>query len=218
MAQTLSLTFDDGPDEHWTRRVLDVLDRAGARASFFVVGERVEAMPVLARSIAEAGHDVQLHCHRHLRHTQLSEYEIELDTREALAALALIDVQPTLWRTPWGVQTEASRHVAEAHGLRLVRWRIDTHDWRGDCATTMLAHAKTVFGDGGMVLMHDALGPGALRDGCENTIELISELIAAARESDLAVGPIPQLRSRVSLRDAIALATPRELACAGADE
>jgi peptidoglycan/xylan/chitin deacetylase (PgdA/CDA1 family) len=188
----LSLTFDDGPDRHWTPRVLGALQQARLHATFFMVGERVLAAPAIARAVIEAGHEVQLHCHRHLRHTELSEGEIEQDTDAALVVLGRIGVRPTHWRTPWGVSTEATLRVASARGLKLVRWSIDTHDWRGDSAVTMLARARPMLADGGAVLMHDALGPGALRKGCGNTVELLGGLVAAARQQGLGVGPLSQ--------------------------
>lgn len=190
----LSLTFDDGPDIQWTLRILEELQRLRLHATFFVVGERVRAMPAIARAAIEAGHEVQLHCHRHLRHTELSEDEIERDTDAALAALAQIGAYPTHWRTPWGVCTDATVCVADARGLELVHWSIDTHDWRGDAADAMLARARPLLAGGGVVLMHDALGPGALRKGCENTVELLGGLVAAALEQELGIGPL-SLRS-----------------------
>ena len=173
-------------------RVLDALKRSRTRGTFFMIGERVRADPTSARAVIEAGHEVQLHCYRHVRHSELSEAEIERDTREALAALAQVGVRATYWRTPWGVRTSATVRVAERHRLRLVDWTIDTHDWRGDSAAAMLARARARvrLADGGVVLMHDALGPGALRAGCENTVELLRPLIAAARRGGLNVGSL----------------------------
>ncbi len=191
MPRALNLTFDDGPDEHWTERVLDVLCRSRTRATFFMVGERVRATPASARAVLDAGHDVQLHCDRHLRHSELSEDEIDRDARDALAVLAGIGVRPSYWRTPWGVRTDATARVAARHELTLVDWTIDTHDWRGDSAVAMLERARPEVGEGGIVLMHDALGPGALRAGCENTVELVGELIALARGAGLDVGALP---------------------------
>lgn len=190
MIPALSLTFDDGPEMPWTIRVLDALERLQVRATFFVVGERVLAAPAVARTVIAAGHEVQLHCHRHIRHTDLDELEIERDTRSALAALQAIGVRPTHWRTPWGVQTAATARVAQTHGLTLVRWTFDTHDWRGDPPSRMLAQAQSELGVGGVVLMHDALGPGAMRLGCQNTIALLDDLVEQARSEGLTVGPL----------------------------
>jgi peptidoglycan-N-acetylglucosamine deacetylase len=192
MVNTLSLTFDDGPDAHWTSRVLEALDRADARATFFVIGERVKAHPETVMAILEAGHEVQLHCERHLRHSELSEAEIELDTTAGLRSLAEVGVRPTLWRTPWGVHTQASERVARSHGLRLIHWTIDTHDWRGDTASTMLDAARPLLAPDRIVLMHDAVGPGAVRADCENTVELVGGLVAAARAEGLHIAPMTE--------------------------
>jgi peptidoglycan/xylan/chitin deacetylase (PgdA/CDA1 family) len=195
--KTLSLTFDDGPDPRWTRRILEVLRGADARATFFMVGERVREAPEIALAVLAAGHEVQLHCERHLRHSELSEAEIDRDTRAGLASLAAIGVRPTHWRTPWGVRTSGSERVARTHRLKLVGWTIDTHDWRGDSPAAMLDAARPLLADRAIVLMHDALGPGALRASCENTLALIEPLLVFARRKGLAVTPLGATQSSV---------------------
>jgi peptidoglycan-N-acetylglucosamine deacetylase len=189
---SLSLTFDDGPDERWTPAVLDALARCGATATFFMLGERVLAEPETVRAVCAGGHDVQLHGHRHTRHSELDEREIELDARLAIEALASVDVRPTLWRTPWGVRTPATAAVAGRIGLTLLDWTLDTHDWRGDPASAMFARARHQLRPGTVVLMHDALGPGARRAGCHNTVELIEPLVLAARARGLRVQPLAE--------------------------
>ncbi len=188
--RTLSFTFDDGPDPTWTPLVLDELQRCRVKATFFMVGERALSHPEIASQVLAGGHDVQLHCHRHIRHTELTEIELAHDTEKALDALEGVGVRPRLWRTPWGVCTEATRRVASRLGLQLVGWSIDTHDWRGDPPQTMLDHARHQLIDGGAVLMHDALGPGAKRAGCQNTLALLSALTAVARAHHLALSPL----------------------------
>lgn len=186
----LSLTFDDGPDEIGTLAIVSALRRCEARATFFMVGERAQAAPSLVRSVLAAGHEVQLHCHRHIRHNELSEAEIELDTDAALETFATFGVRPTHWRTPWGIQTPATVSVARRRRLRLVGWTLDTHDWRGDPSSSMLATVRPYIAGGGIILMHDGLGPGARRTACENTIDLLAPLIALARARGLDLGPL----------------------------
>jgi peptidoglycan-N-acetylglucosamine deacetylase len=190
--RSLALTFDDGPNEYWTPYVLGVLAQAEVSGTFFMIGECLRAARAAAQAVLDAGGDLQLHCHRHVRHSELSEAEIAADTLSALEAFAELDVRPTLWRTPWGICTEATKRVAARHGLRLVHWTIDTHDWRGDSVATMLAVARARFEHGGIVLMHDGLGPGSQRIGAQNTVELLLPLIAAARAEGLSVGPLSQ--------------------------
>jgi peptidoglycan/xylan/chitin deacetylase (PgdA/CDA1 family) len=192
--------------------VLDALESCGARATFFMLGERIEAAPGVAAAVLDAGHEVQLHGYRHARHTELEEDAIELDTRRALDALARVGVRPTRWRAPWGITTRATERVASRHGLSLVHWTIDTHDWRGDPMPTMLARVRRGLAPGAVVLMHDALGPGSLRSGCENTVELVGPLVELARSSGLCVaGALPE----PSLAAAAPLPSPADLQSAG---
>jgi peptidoglycan-N-acetylglucosamine deacetylase len=186
----LSLTFDDGPDPRRTPRVLEQLERCNVSATFFMVGEQVLWHPATARAVLTAGHGVELHCHRHIRHTDLSEAEIRLDAEAGIAALRGIGARPRLWRVPWGTQTEATERVAARLGLGLVRWSIDTHDWRGDSAAAMLDAARVELAGGGSVLMHDGLGPGARRSGCANTAALVPMLVEAARGLRLETGTL----------------------------
>jgi peptidoglycan-N-acetylglucosamine deacetylase len=190
VSRAVSFTFDDGPDEKWTPRVQAELERLGVYATFFLIGGRVLLHPELVHATVEAGHEVELHCHRHIRHSLLSERELARDTERALEALACVGVAPTLWRAPWGACTEASERVASSFSLQLVGWSIDTHDWRGDEPAAMLAAARAALPAGGSVLMHDALGPGATRAGCGNTVALLEGLSEATRELGLPLQPL----------------------------
>ena len=189
----IALTFDDGPDPVWTPRVLDALAATSARATFFVISARATDHPDLVEELLRAGHEVELHCHRHLRHTECARSEIERDTDTALATLGCLGLRPRWWRVPWGMEAPWSPEVAEARGLELVGWSIDTHDWRGDRADAMLAAAHDGLGPGGVVLMHDAIGPGAKRDGCDETVELIPPLVEAIRAGGFEPGAVSDL-------------------------
>ena len=120
-----------------------------------------------------------------MRHTERDEGWLRHDTVTALARLATLGVRPHLWRPPWGVSAPWTARVASLHGLRLVRWSADTHDWRGDAAAAMLERIRDGIVPGAIVLAHDGLGPGALRDGCAQTVELIAQVAALADERGL---------------------------------
>jgi peptidoglycan/xylan/chitin deacetylase (PgdA/CDA1 family) len=182
----LQLTFDDGPDPVWTPAVLHALAQEDAAGTFFLVGKQLAHHPQPAREAVTAGHEIGLHCHHHVRHTELTESEIEQDARTALAVIDdALGLRPTRWRTPWGVRTAATDRVAQRLGLDLVHWTIDTHDWRGDVAQEMLEAAAPKLRRSAIVLMHDGLGPGSRRRGCEQTVALISPLVALGRRNGL---------------------------------
>lgn len=173
----MQLTFDDGPDPRWTPRVLDAL--GARRASFFVLGPRARKQPELIAEMRARGHAVELHGAQHLRHSRVSGAALRADTDGALADLAAVGVHPRRWRAPWGIITEQTRELAREYDLELVGWTHDTHDWRGDSAPDMLAAIDVPLADQAIVLMHDGLGPGALRPGCAATVELTRMLVAA---------------------------------------
>lgn len=189
--QRLHLTFDDGPDPTWTPRVLRALEAVGARATFFVLGEAVRRHPATVEAVVAAGHDVGLHGDRHLRHDGLTRAGLLADTDRALAALADLGVEPAWWRAPWGVVTDDTRAVAAARGLTLLGWHADTHDWRGDPAASMVAAVARDAPHGGVVLAHDGLGPGALRDGAAETVAFVGAAAAWADERGLALTALP---------------------------
>lgn len=185
--QVLSLTFDDGPDPGGTPAVLDALARADARATFFVIAPRAAAHPDLMARIAAEGHALGLHCDEHLRHSERDEHWCATDTRLALDRLAALDVVPRLWRTPWGDTAPWTAEIAAAHGLALVGWTVDTHDWRGDDAATMFAATRPGLQAGAVVLAHDGIGPGARREDARETVAYVSLAAAHSRRHELAL-------------------------------
>jgi peptidoglycan/xylan/chitin deacetylase (PgdA/CDA1 family) len=185
-----ALTFDDGPDPLWTPRVLAALERADARATFFVVAPLALEHQGIVRAALEAGHGIQFHCTEHVRHTRRSRREVEADTRQGLRMLQSLGIEPRLWRPPWGILAPWTQEVAESLGLRLAPWSADTHDWRGDTTLEMLRRVEPLLGPGSILLMHDAVGPGSLRTGCEETVTLVGPLVERLRSIGCEPGPI----------------------------
>ncbi|MEA2357835.1 MAG: peptidoglycan-N-acetylglucosamine deacetylase [Solirubrobacteraceae bacterium] len=180
LAGSVALTFDDGPDPVWTPAVLAALRGSPLRATFFVIAPRAVEHPELVAAARAAGHAVELHCYDHVRHTELARADVERDTERALEALADLGVRPTRWRPPYGVEAEWTREVADAFGLTLCGWDLDTNDWRGHAAEHMLAEVGPGLRPGAVVLLHDGVGPESLRDGCEETVRFAQLLAAEA--------------------------------------
>ena len=191
------------------RRAGAALDRGGARRARErgrtrdVLRPRREGRPRAGSRRAHAGRGPrgQLHGNRHLRHTEHDRDTIERDTDAALARLDVLGVRPSLWRLPWGRAASWTPAIAADRGLRIVGWDADTHDWRGDSAATMLAAVAGELRDGCIVLAHDGLGPGALRDGCAETVALVGDLarLAGERGLDVRAGGRERSGRRVTL-------------------
>src|SRR5437588_7926568 len=142
----VALTFDDGPDPAWTPPVLDALDAAHVRATFFVVAEQIAAPGgvELLEETVRRGHRIQMHCARHVRHEQLDIRSLRAEAQTLEDVLTAAGVpEPALWRPPYGaVHPEHSCRVARERGRQLVRWSYDTVDYRGLSAEQMLSFAR----------------------------------------------------------------------------
>jgi peptidoglycan-N-acetylglucosamine deacetylase len=190
-AQSLALTFDDGPDPVWTPRLLDLLSRLDARVTFFMIAARAASHPDLVARIAAEGHTIGLHCDQHVRHSDRDIGWCRSDSSRALAHLQGAGVTPALWRTPWGNRAPWTARVAREYGLRLVGWTVDTHDWRGDRAREMFAATSGKLEPGAIVLAHDGLGPGAWREAAAETLGFVELAVAHATAKGMRLEALP---------------------------
>jgi peptidoglycan/xylan/chitin deacetylase (PgdA/CDA1 family) len=152
------LTFDDGPHPEGTPAVLDVLSRAGARATFFVVGEQVERRPGLVAEIDAAGHGVALHGYRHRLQLRLTPAQIRDDLMRGRAAIEdAVGASPVWHRPPYGIYSPAGLRAARGAGLRPLLWSRWGKDWRKHTSPPRIA-ARVLSGivPGDVILLHDA--------------------------------------------------------------
>ncbi|MFL5827719.1 MAG: polysaccharide deacetylase family protein [Thermoleophilaceae bacterium] len=153
----VALTFDDGPHPNGTPGVLELLRRAGATATFFLVGEQVEQRPALAAEIVAAGHGVGLHCHRHRNMLRLTPAQIGDDLRRGAAAIEdSTGHSPMLHRPPYGIYTALGLDAARKHWRPLL-WSRWGRDWRARISPHTIARMVThEIGPGDVLLLHDA--------------------------------------------------------------
>ena len=138
----VALTFDDGPHPAGTPAVLAALERGGARATFFLVGEQVRRDPALAREIVAAGHAVALHGDRHRCQLRLTPRALDDDLARVAATVAdATGLAPALYRPPYGVFSIAGLALVRRRGWRDLLWSRWGRDWRA--RTTAEAIAPT---------------------------------------------------------------------------
>jgi peptidoglycan-N-acetylglucosamine deacetylase len=154
----VALTFDDGPHPEGTPAVLEALARAGAVATFFLVGEQVQRRPELAGRIVSEGHVAALHGFRHRLQPRLVAESVREDLRRGAAAIEdAIGRRPTWHRPPYGVYSPAGLEAARTAGLRPLLWSRWGKDWRRFTTPPRIASRATrAVGDGDVILLHDA--------------------------------------------------------------
>jgi peptidoglycan/xylan/chitin deacetylase (PgdA/CDA1 family) len=184
-AEGIVLTFDDGPDQDSTPTVLDTLDAAGARATFFLVGEQVEAEPELARELVRRGHDVQLHGYGHVGHEHLTPVEARQDLERGAHALReATGIEARFYRPPYGRFSEGSYDACQALGLEPVYWSAWGTDWETIDPQRIADLVIPDLSPGAVVLLHDSPRYGH-RPTARPTVEALPLIAASAAELGL---------------------------------
>jgi peptidoglycan/xylan/chitin deacetylase (PgdA/CDA1 family) len=171
----VALTFDDGPDE-LTRAYLDVLERFGARATFFVVGELCAAHPELVSAIAAGGHELSAHGYTHRRFPSLSSKELRKELTGTASLLPRRAGRRPLVRPPHGAVSFSSILTCANAGFTTVLWSHDSGDW----CTTNAANVCAAFED------ERALEPGAivlLHEGQRWTLDALPTILGKLSEA-----------------------------------
>lgn len=149
----IALTYDDGPSNLITNRVLDFLEKYGAKATFFVVGSRIDAHHEPLQRAVKLGCEIGNHT---FGHVDLPSYEKEEIIAEISKTNNLVKkytgVTPKLARAPGGSTDPNSR---KAVGMPFIYWSIDTRDWETRNPALIIAHVKNEACDGSIILMHD---------------------------------------------------------------
>jgi len=151
----IALTFDDGPHPVETPRVLELLERHGARGTFFMVGKSARRHPeIVARAVA-GGHAVANHSWDHPSFRRIRGSYRRAQIRWCGEALAPHGAR--LFRPPFGEQSPASRLDALRCGYPVIGWDVVAEDWRDDPADRLVQRVMRRLRRGSIVLFHDTL-------------------------------------------------------------
>lgn len=153
------LTFDDGPDVRWTPRILDILAKAKARATFFVVGCKALRQAALVRRIAAEGHEVGNHTFSHRHPWTMLSSSARREVRDGAAAIAdILGYGPRFFRPPHGCLRRCMMEEARAQGQAVVLWSLSGIDWGVLGSAAGIAARLNAVEDGDIVLLHDGRG------------------------------------------------------------
>ncbi len=156
-APYIAITFDDGPHKTFTPRLLDILAKRGIKATFFVLGQRVEAEPQVARQIVAQGHEIAEHSWSHPNLGKMSDANVRGQLQRSRAAiLKATGVAPKVFRPPYGSFSERQRRWAyQEFGYPTILWDVDPLDWKRPGASVVADRILSRTQPGSIILVHD---------------------------------------------------------------
>ncbi len=195
--QSYALTLDDGPDPEVTPRVLDLLEAAGVRATFFCIARRAREQPALTRRIAAQGHSLQNHSLRHRHHfAMLGPGALRREIGQAQDILTdLCGLRPHCFRAPAGLRNPFLDPVLHQLGLTLVSWTRRGYDTVSADPQRVFARLNRNLAARDILLLHDGHARRAA-SGQAVVLEVLPRLLECCRAAGL---------QALTLRDAVPL-------------
>lgn len=181
----VALTFDDGPSP-FTDRLLKVLTDAHARATFFLIGNKVAANPDAAKRIAQAGMEIGSHTWEHPNMTTIPQADVPAQFSKAIAAIrSATGITPTLWRPAGGLTDDAVNTEAAQAGQAAILWDVIPFDWINDANTAATRYMlMTQIKPGSVVLLHDTYS---------STVDLAYQFLPVLKANGYHVVTVSQL-------------------------
>ncbi|RUS47212.1 polysaccharide deacetylase family protein [Cohnella sp. AR92] len=171
----IALTFDDGPDPRTTDKILDLLSKYDAKATFFVVGRRAERFPDIVRREALEGHEIANHTYTHMYFNGRNrQQDIASEMDRAGSKLSEISGQRCRWfRPPGGFYNETVIRMAKERGYTVIlwSWHQDTRDWISPGVGQIVRKVLNNARNGDIVLLHDHVA------GSTQTVQALEQIL-----------------------------------------
>lgn len=165
-SKQIALTYDDGPNDPHTLRLLDVLAKHNAKATFFLIGQFVQLRPDIVRDVVKAGHVIANHTFTHPNLIFASGRETHSQLERCTRAIEDAAGQtPRLFRPPFGGRRPGTLGIARSLTLEAIMWNITGYDWNAPPSERIMTRVSGQIRGGDVVLLHDGghLGMGADR-------------------------------------------------------
>jgi len=152
----IALTFDDGPSVH-TRSVLNVLEKYGVVATFFVLGENIDYWQDTIKHAVKNGNEIASHTWSHFPLTGLTTHAIEKsikDTNEAIEKVTGLPC-PLFYRPPYGLVNRRIANISGEIGYSIVGWTVDPQEWKHFNKNLIYEHVMEYAEENSIILLHD---------------------------------------------------------------
>ncbi len=189
--RSVALTFDDGPSPD-TLKILDILKAENIKATFFLIGSRVEKYPEIAKKIALEGHEIGNHSYSHpiFLFCRASKTRRELkNTQEIIKNVT--GITPKRARPPCGVRSRAYFVAAKSLDLQTIQWSDAGFDWKNISARQIARNVLETVQGNSIVLLHD--GDSAGKSDRRATVEAIQFILQGLEEKNLKVAPLAEM-------------------------
>jgi peptidoglycan/xylan/chitin deacetylase (PgdA/CDA1 family) len=155
-AKQLALTYDDGPNDPHTFRLLEILAKHNVKATFFLIGRYVKQRPEIGRELVQAGHVVGNHTFSHPNLIFTSALQTRIQLQDCGQTLTdAVGEHSRLFRPPFGGRLPATLRIARGLGLEPVMWSVTGWDWKGKPAEYVESRVSRQIRGGDVILLHD---------------------------------------------------------------
>ncbi len=192
----VALTYDDGPNDPDTLKLIDVLCRHDVKATFFLLGRFAKQKPEIVRALVSAGHIIGNHSWDHPRLIFASNAELRRQVEQTQSAIFdACGVMPTLLRPPFGGRRPGTLQTVRALGLEPVMWNVTCYDWKLTSADKIVAHARRQVRGGDVILMHDG-DQRAMGADRRHTVDATESVIAYCKSKRYQFVTIPEMMGK----------------------
>jgi len=189
----LALTYDDGPNDPHTLRLLEVLAKHDVHATFFLIGRYVRQRPEIAREIAQAGHVVGNHTFSHPLLVFKSAAEIRQELSDSRSALQeVVGEHSILFRPPFGGRRPAVLGIARQMGFEPIMWNVTGFDWNAPPSGVIEQKVSKQIRGGDVILLHDG-GHKQMGADRSQTVLATGRLIERYKGEGCEFATIPQM-------------------------
>ncbi len=180
----VALTFDDGPSPVWTPQILDELNKAGIKATFFMLGDHAEKYPAVAQRVAKEGHEIGNHTYDHhvLIYYKPEELKDEINHAERVIK-NVTGVTPKYFRPPKAWLTQKEKVIIDQMGYKVILWSLNSKDWVRFDDKYIIRYILHNIRPGDILLFHDSGGTFTSEGGDRSeTVRAIGRLVEKLRE------------------------------------